>query len=184
MESPQRQFEPRAHIRQLHGKGGPTEYLDARWCIAWLRDEAPDSQIETELIEVNDDFAFFKATVTRIVDGEIRGRASGHGSETAGDFKDYIEKAETKAVRRALNALGYSVEAANFEEDGPDDALGDVEARKQLSAEAKRVGVDGAGLRNIRESLGLPALEAMNAEQCRALWRRMHEARQAAATTV
>jgi hypothetical protein len=32
--------------------------------------------------------------------------------------------------------------------------------------------------------LGLPALEAMNAEQCRVLWRRMHEARQAAATTV
>jgi hypothetical protein len=177
MDTP-RAFEPRAHIRQLRGKGGPTDYLDARWCLAWLRDEAPDSQIETELIQASEDFALFKATVTRIVDGEVKGRATGHGSETAGDFKDYIEKAETKALRRALNALGYSVEAANLDEGGPDDEAGDEpgdeEARRALSAEAKRIGVKSAHVHALREELGLPALEAMNAEQCRVLWRRMH----------
>jgi len=38
------------------------------------------------------------------------GTASGWGSETADDFGDYIEKAETKALGRALAALGYGTQ--------------------------------------------------------------------------
>jgi hypothetical protein len=50
--------------------------------------------------------AIFKATVS-VPSG---GKATGYGSETAGDFPDFIEKAETKAIGRALNALGYGAQ--------------------------------------------------------------------------
>ncbi len=40
------------------------------------------------------------------------GRATGYGSEAQGDFADYIEKAETKAIGRALAALGYGTQFA------------------------------------------------------------------------
>ncbi len=43
--------------------------------------------------------------------------AVGHGSEAAGDFGDFIEKAETKAIGRALAALGYGIESAEMQDD-------------------------------------------------------------------
>lgn len=93
-------FDPRQHTRTFRGKGGQVEYLDVRWRIKWLRDDAPASSIETELVQlVAGESAVFKATVVRVMDGEDgttyeRGRATGYGSETAKDFPDFIEKAE------------------------------------------------------------------------------------------
>ena len=55
--------------------------------------------------------AIFKATVT-VPSG---GKATGYGSETASDFPDFIEKAETKAIGRALNALGYGAQFGDFQ---------------------------------------------------------------------
>lgn len=44
--------------------------------------------------------------------------ATGHGSETPRDFSDYIEKAETKAIGRALAALGYGTQFVESELEG------------------------------------------------------------------
>jgi hypothetical protein len=38
------------------------------------------------------------------------GSSTGWGHETAADFEDYLEKAETKALGRALAALGYGTQ--------------------------------------------------------------------------
>ena len=51
-------------------------------------------------------FALFRAEV-EIPNG---GKATGWGSETVRDFHDYIEAAETKAIGRALAALGYGTQ--------------------------------------------------------------------------
>ncbi len=53
-------------------------------------------------------YARFKAIVT---DGN-GGRATGTKSENAANFPDYIEKAETGAIGRALAALGYGTQFA------------------------------------------------------------------------
>jgi hypothetical protein len=98
-------FDPTPYIRQLRGRGGG-EYLDVKWRLLWLRKEHPDAQIITELVEHDGQMAIFKATVT-VPSG---GKATGYGSETASDFPDFIEKAETKAIGRALNALGYGAQ--------------------------------------------------------------------------
>jgi hypothetical protein len=115
--APVSRFDPTPYLRQLRGRGVSGEYLDVKWRLLWLRTEHPDARIETEHIQIEPTLAIFKATVT-IPTG---GMATGYGSETPGDFGDYIEKAETKAIGRALNALGYG---AQFREPGDEDAPG------------------------------------------------------------
>ena len=101
-----RSFDPTPYMRQLRGRGGSQDYLDVKFRLLWLRREHPDAEILTEHVQIDTTLAIFKATVT-IPTG---GKATGYGSETAADFADFIEKAETKAIGRALNALGYGAQ--------------------------------------------------------------------------
>ncbi len=97
-----RSFDPSRYLRKLGGK----EYLEVKWRLLWLRTEHPDAVMQTEMVRLEDDFALFKAHVAIPGGGE----ATGWGSETRQDFFDFIEKAETKALGRALAALGYGTQ--------------------------------------------------------------------------
>ncbi len=97
-----RGFDPSKFLRKLGGK----EYLEVKWRLLWLRTEHPDAVMHTELARLEDGFALFKAHVAIPGGGE----ATGWGSETRQDFFDYIEKAETKALGRALAALGFGTQ--------------------------------------------------------------------------
>lgn len=100
-------FDPSRYLRQIRNRGGSSDYLDVKWRLVWLRSEHPDAQIGTEHVTITSDMAIFKAQVS-IPGG---GSATGYGSETIKDFTDFIEKAETKALGRALLALGFGTEA-------------------------------------------------------------------------
>lgn len=106
-------FDPTRYMRQLRGRAGGQDYLDVKWRLLWLRREHPDAEIVTEHVRIDDGSAIFKATVT-LPSG---GKATGYGSETASDFGDFIEKAETKAIGRALNALGYGAQFAEGDDE-------------------------------------------------------------------
>jgi hypothetical protein len=106
-------FDPTPYIRQLRGRGGGGDYLDVKWRLLWLRKEHPDAEIVTDLVQHDPQMAIFKATVTL----PTGGKATGYGSETASDFPDFIEKAETKAIGRALNALGYGAQFGDRSDD-------------------------------------------------------------------
>jgi hypothetical protein len=102
-------FEPGKYLRNFRGR----DYLEVKWRVVWLRSEHPDATIETELVKQSPPsargepgIAIFRARVALPGAGE----ASGWGSETSTDFRDYIEKAETKALGRALAALGYGTQ--------------------------------------------------------------------------
>jgi hypothetical protein len=95
-------FDPRKYLIRID-RG---DYLEVKWRLAWLRAEHPDAHIETRLAELENDRAVFQARVT-LPDG---GSATGWGSESAADFRDFIEKAETKAIGRALAALGFGTQ--------------------------------------------------------------------------
>lgn len=95
-------FEPKNFLTQING----AEYLEVKWRLVWFRNDHPDGRIDTELVSHDGNTAVFKACV-EIPDA---GSATGWGSEDASDFSDYIEKAETKAVGRALAALGYGTQ--------------------------------------------------------------------------
>lgn len=95
-------FDPSKYITKVGGG----DYLEVKWRLVWFRNDHPDGQIETQLVSHDGNMAIFKARVT-IPDA---GSATGWGSESADDFRDYIEKAETKALGRALAALGYGTQ--------------------------------------------------------------------------
>lgn len=103
-------FEPSRYLTNLNGK----EYLEVKFRLLWLRHDHPDAIITTEAHTITPDVAIMKATVS-IPGG---GSATDYGSETPGDFKDYIEKASTKAIGRALGALGYGTQFTDEHEFG------------------------------------------------------------------
>lgn len=103
-------FDPTAHLTRLKGN----DYLEVKWRLVWLRDKHPAAQIETTLHTFDEQMAVFQARID-IPDG---GSATGWGSETRSDFPDYLEKAETKAIGRALAALGFGTQFAPDHEFG------------------------------------------------------------------
>ncbi len=111
------QFDPAKYLVNLNGRG---EYLEVKWRLLWLRTEHPDAIIETEMVRYEDADALFKARVS-IPGG---GSATGWGSESAGDFRDFLEKAETKAIGRALAALGYGTQFCQDHEFGGGTIIG------------------------------------------------------------
>src|SRR5919205_1251457 len=95
-------FEPGKYITKV----GNGDCLEVKWRLVWFRTEHPDGEIETEMVSHDGTTAVFRARV-RIPNG---GSATGWGSESADDFRDYLEKAETKALGRALAALGFGTQ--------------------------------------------------------------------------
>lgn len=103
-------FNPNDHMTDLKGK----DYLQVCWRLVWFREDHPDWGINAECIEQDQEHAIFKAT---ILDENGIQKSAGHGSETKKDFADFLEKAETKAVGRALAMLGYGTQFAADELD-------------------------------------------------------------------
>src|SRR6476661_9435728 len=101
-EGEARAFDPARYLMQIDGR----EYLEVKWRLVWLRTEYPTARISTRLVKHEDGFALFRATVALPTGAS----ATGWGSETAHDFADYIEAAETKALGRALAALGFGTQ--------------------------------------------------------------------------
>jgi hypothetical protein len=95
-------FEPARYLTRVNG----SDYLEVKWRLVWLRDRHPDAAIDTELVSHHDNVAVFRARIA-IPGG---GAATGWGTESASDFRDYLEKAETKALGRALAALGFGTQ--------------------------------------------------------------------------
>lgn len=101
-------FNPQEHMLNLKGK----DYLQVMWRLVWFREDHPEWGIETYLTEHDAEIgsAVCKCTIVDPATGRIV--SSGYGSETKKDFGDYLEKAETKAVGRALAMLGYGTQFA------------------------------------------------------------------------
>ncbi len=99
-----RRFDPAKYLRRLKG----SDYLEVKWRLVWLRLDHPDALIETALhtLDLERAVAVYHARVT-IPGG---GTATGWGMEERADFGDFLEKAETKALGRALAALGYGTQ--------------------------------------------------------------------------
>lgn len=113
-------------------------YLQVAHRLVWFREEHPNWCIKTEIKgwqfykdEKNDPYAVFQATI--ITDtGLILATATGQESKL--DFKDFIEKAETKAIGRALAMCGYGTQFAPELDEG--DRLADspiVPAKKPVN---------------------------------------------------
>ncbi len=132
-------FNPNSHIIQLKSQQGPKDYLPVQWRLVWFRELCPEGTITTEMLDLNRSeecetevsvwndairkyekaikrargVAVFRATVT---DGK-GGSATGTKTENAASFADYLEKAETGAIGRALAGLGFGTQFTGDELD-------------------------------------------------------------------
>lgn len=103
-------FKPNDHLMQIKGR----DYLQVQWRIVWMREEHKDWGIETEIVKSAPGAAQVKATIK---DGEGRILAQAHKMETKQGFADYLEKAETGAIGRALALVGYGTQFTGGELD-------------------------------------------------------------------
>ena len=148
-------FRPDEHMLKLKSKEGTKDYLPVQWRLVWFREQCPGGTIDTEELQVDLDrevslevsawnnearrsekvvkkalgYARYKAVVT---DGK-GGRATGTKSESAVKFPDYIEKAETGAIGRALAALGYGTQFTGDELDEGVERLADAPVEQKPS---------------------------------------------------
>ncbi len=150
-------FDPNEYLMKLQNK----DYLEVKWRLVWFRDIHPNGTIETEPITIDLDreteeevlvwneekhrkekiikrangFALFRAVVKN---GE-GGIGTGTKSEKAASFPDFIEKAESGAIGRALASLGFGTQFTGDElnehhriVDSP------VERKAQLAPESQK----------------------------------------------
>lgn len=150
-------FNPAAHMMQFKGR----DYLEVKWRLVWLRSEHPRAQVVTELVELGNGVAVFKATVTLppqtiVPDGEVMwsGSATGYGMATSDEFADYMEKAETKALGRALAVLGYGTQFTGREIDEGTVVDSPATQPQRQNAQNARTGAR-SGERDTRTSAGI-----------------------------
>jgi hypothetical protein len=139
-------FDPGKYLTKI----GQADYLEVKWRLVWLRSADPAATIRTEMVHFSPgDYAIFRAEIILTTGGS----ATGFGEEDSGDFRDFVEKAETKALGRALAALGFGTQFT------PDFDFG---ADRERVVDAP---VDGAALRarNPRPPVSPPEqVEALN----------------------
>lgn len=124
-------FDPNRYLTKVSG----SDYLEVKWRLLWLRTEHPDASIETEMTTLDGQSAVFRARVS-IPNG---GSATGWGSEQYSDFRDYIEKAETKALGRALAALGFGTQfCSDFDFGASENRVVDSPINFQAQADRRR----------------------------------------------
>jgi hypothetical protein len=107
-------FDPKRHTIKVQGG---RDYLPVSARLVWFRQEHPDWGIVTQAVEINleKQYAIFSCT---IFNEEGRVMATATKMENVKGFGDYLEKAETGAVGRALAMCGYGTAFAPELEDG------------------------------------------------------------------
>ncbi len=92
------------------------DYLSVAGRLWWFRQEHSDWGIVTNPVDINTEkqYAIFASSVFN-ADGKLM--ATGTKMETARGFADYIEKAETGSVGRALILCGYGVDSVGSDLD-------------------------------------------------------------------
>ena len=115
-------------ISNIQGK----DYLEVKYRILWFREEHQDWGIETTVkIEGNGCLA---CAVIRDATGRVI--ATGHKEETVDGFPDYIEKAETGAIGRALALCGYGTQFTSDMDEGERIVDAPVEPKKSTRQKA------------------------------------------------
>lgn len=111
---------------QIRWEQTEADYLPVAARIAWFRREHPDWSIITKMIELANKAIVMKAVIKNAIGRII---ATARKRETEIGFPDYIEKAETGAIGRALALCGYgTLQAPDFDEQ---ERLADLPVQKE-----------------------------------------------------
>lgn len=117
--SEDKKFNPADHMMTLQRKS----YLPVAARVVWFREQFPAESgwcVNTMLVDggYEKKFAVYRCEIT---DPQGRLVASGHNVEEVKGFGDFMQKAETGAIGRAMAALGFGTMAAL--EEGADNVV-------------------------------------------------------------
>ena len=133
-------FQPSEHLLNIGTANKPRLYLEVKYRLVWLREQHPEATIETEILHLDLDkevsaevsewdeqqrksvkvtkhgqgLVIFKATV-KLPNGAI---GTGTKMQNAAEFSEWLEKAESGAIGRALSSLGYGTAATDEMSEG------------------------------------------------------------------
>jgi hypothetical protein len=94
-------------IMNLKGK----DYMMVAYRIAWFRETHPYGVISTEALKITDSEAIFKAYISvPNAQGTLTLIATATKREDVNGFADFIEKAETGSIGRALALAGFGTQ--------------------------------------------------------------------------
>lgn len=99
-------FTPQEHLIIIDGGA----YLPTQWRLVWFREQHPNGRIETTIAHTDEQRVIVHAAVAT-----DSATATGFGSATWDAQYPAIESAETKAIGRALAALGFGTQFAGTE---------------------------------------------------------------------
>lgn len=146
-----RQFNPNEHLRvferrqrQLDGsyKTVKVDYLDVKWRIVWFRTEHPNGSIATRLMS---DPGVSPAVVQATVTLENGVTATGFGQCGQDDWSDWLEKAETRSIGRALALLGYGTQFCEEFDEIISDSPVESPRRQTSASQQSNFDTPGAG---------------------------------------
>lgn len=135
-------FDPKKHLIRIQGN---REYLPVAARLIWFRQEHPDWGIVTHPVEINLErqYVIFSC---QIFNAEGKVMATATKMENVRGFPDYLEKAETGSVGRALAMCGYGTQFAPEFDEG--DRLADAPMAQSYAApRSAPTGVRGAAPR-------------------------------------
>lgn len=126
-------------LLNLRGK----DYLEVKYRLVWFREDHPLWSVETELISVTERTACARALVR---DEQGRVIATSHKFESVSGFPDFLEKAETGAIGRALALIGYGTQFCADELD-EGDRIVDSPVLPQVTAATSEAEGSAPGIR-------------------------------------
>lgn len=116
------------------------DYLQVAYRLQWLTERYARYTIDTNVLALTEEGATVRSQITVLDEsGNVIRSATGTKSETKRDFADFLEKAETGSLGRALAMIGLGTQHAVADLD-EGDRLADapLESKKTISAsEAK-----------------------------------------------
>ena len=92
------------------------QYLDVKYRLLWFRQIYPEGYVDTVEVTVNERLARIEAVVYDRDGGKKLGK--GRRQVMAADFRDYVEKAETQAIGRALAVAGFGTQFCDELDEG------------------------------------------------------------------
>lgn len=105
-------FNPQKYLIKVKGK----DYLEVKFRLHWFRQEKALWDIRTEIVKLDLErgIALVRAD---IYDEQGNHKSSGLKMEYQKNFFDYVEKAETGSIGRALASMGYgTLQSAELDE--------------------------------------------------------------------
>jgi hypothetical protein len=89
------------------------DYLMVAYRLQWLTEKETNYVIDTKILTSDENHATVQATVSILnSEGKIVRRANATKTEEKTSFADFLEKAETGAIGRALAMLGFGTQHA------------------------------------------------------------------------